>query len=224
MAYYPILVELQDQPVLVLGGGKIAERKVETLEAFGARVRLVAKELTPKLATWSRQGRIQYLGPRFEESLLDNCLLAVVATNDASLNRTVSVLARTKGKLVNVVDQPQHCTFIVPSIVKRGDLVVAISTSGKSPALAKRLREQLEEHLGEELSPFVQLMGCLRERILNLGLPQEKNQAIFEALVDSDLLKAYKKHDLQGIRKILGRILPPEVAWKDLEPKWEPTP
>ena len=110
--------------------------------------------------------------------------------------------------LVNAVDQPADCSFIVPSIVKRGDLLVAISTSGKSPALAKRLRKTFEGQLGSAYGRLLELMGRLRPLVLGLGLPQQENQRLFEAILDAGLLEALEQGDKDAVRDVLKRILP----------------
>jgi precorrin-2 dehydrogenase/sirohydrochlorin ferrochelatase len=114
--------------------------------------------------------------------------------------------------LINAVDQPSDCNFIVPSIVKRGDLLIAISTSGKSPALAKKLRKELEVQFGGEYETFLTLMGCLREEILSMGLSQGENSRILNEIVDSDILKSLVQGDIVGVDSTLRRILPGDLA------------
>jgi precorrin-2 dehydrogenase/sirohydrochlorin ferrochelatase len=154
-------------------------------------------------------GRVRFLGGEFSEAFLRGTFVVFAATDDASLNRKVSEAARQRGLLVNAVDQPADCNFIVPSILSRGDLLIAVSTSGKSPAFARKVRVELEQHFGEEYGSFLTLMGSLRKEILRLGLSQEENKSAFEGLVGSDLLVAIreKNWDLasQLIAKVLGR-------------------
>jgi precorrin-2 dehydrogenase len=207
--FYPILVDLQDKKALVVGGGKVAQRKIETLLEHGATVQVVAKELTASLEELRRAGRIEFLGEEFSETFVDGVFVVFAATDDASLNRRVSRTAQQRSLLVNAVDQPADCNFIVPSVLSRGDLVIAVSTSGKSPAFARKVRVELEQSFGEEYGLFLHLMGNLRKEILRLGLSQEENKSAFEDLVTSDLLSAIreKNWDLasQIIEKVLGR-------------------
>jgi precorrin-2 dehydrogenase/sirohydrochlorin ferrochelatase len=212
MNYYPILVDLEGKKALIVGGGRVAERKAETLLEYGASIDLVSKELTYALELLVEGRRITYLGPEFKEAFLDSVFIVVSATNDKQLNRKVSLSARRKGLLVNAVDQPQDCNFIVPSIVKRGDLLIAVSTSGKSPALSKKIRKDLENQFGEEYRAFLLLMGRLRDRILSRGLPQEENSRIFHQIVDSPLLKALSEDSREDVRAILQEILPDEES------------
>jgi precorrin-2 dehydrogenase/sirohydrochlorin ferrochelatase len=208
-SFYPILVDLQDKKVLVVGGGKVAQRKIETLLKYGAFVQVIARELTAELEQLRSGKRIEFLSVEFSEASLEGAFLVFAATDDASLNRKVSQAAQQRGLLVNAVDQPADCNFIVPSILSRGDLLIAVSTSGKSPAFARKVRVELERHFGEEYGFFLNLMGNLRKEILRLGLSQEENKGIFEELVYSDLLPAIrqKEWDLasQIIEKVLGR-------------------
>lgn len=207
--FYPVLVDLQGKKALVVGGGKVAQRKIETLLEHGATVQVVAKELTASLEELRRAERIEFLGEEFSETFVDGVFVVFAATDDASLNRRVSRTAQQRSLLVNAVDQPADCNFIVPSVLSRGDLVIAVSTSGKSPAFARKVRVELEQSFGEEYGLFLNLMGNLRKEILRLGLSQEENKSTFEDLVTSDLLTAIreKNWDLasQIIEKILGR-------------------
>ena len=207
--FYPILVDLQGKKALVVGGGKVAQRKIESLLEYGASVHVIARELTAELEQLRSRKRIELLGGEFSEAHLEGAFLVIAATDNALLNRRVSQEAQKRGLLVNAVDQPADCNFIVPSVLSRGDLLIAVSTSGKSPAFARKVRLELDQHFGEEYGFFLNLMGNLRKEILRLGLSQEENKRAFEELVHSDLLQAIrqKKWDLasQIIEKVLGR-------------------
>ena len=207
--FYPILVDLQGKKALVVGGGKVAQRKIESLLEYGVSVHVIARELTAELEQLRSRKRIELLGGEFSEAHLEGVFLVIAATDDALLNRRVSQEAQKRGLLVNAVDQPADCNFIVPSVLSRGDLLIAVSTSGKSPAFARKVRLELDQHFGKEYGFFLNLMGNLRKEILRLGLSQEENKRAFEKLVYSDLLQAIrqKKWDLasQIIEKVLGR-------------------
>jgi precorrin-2 dehydrogenase len=207
--FYPILVDLQGKRALVVGGGKVAQRKIETLLEHGATVQVVAKELTEALEGLRNAGRIEVLGEEFSEAFVEGVFVVFAATDDAPLNRRVSRAAQHRGLLVNAVDQPADCNFIVPSVLSRGDLLIAVSTSGKSPAFARKVRVALEQSFGEEYGLFLNLMGNLRKEILRRGLSPEENKGTFEDLVTSDLLTAIREKDWdlasQIIEKVLGR-------------------
>lgn len=212
MAYYPILLDLEDKRALVVGGGQVAERKIETLLGFGASVSLSSKKLTDKIRRLVEEGKIRYLGTEFQERDLEGVFLVIAATNDKELNHRVSELAKMRGLLINAVDQPLDCNFIVPSIVKRGDLLLAVSTSGKSPALAKKLRKDLERQFGEEYEIFLTLMGRLRETVLSMGFSQEENSRIFHEVVTSPVLALLANQQWDEVEACLRDLLPKGLA------------
>jgi len=205
--FYPILVDLQGKRALVVGGGKVAQRKIETLLEHGASVQVIAKELTATLEELRNYEKIEFLGDEFSEAFLEGAFLVFAATDDASLNRRVSQAAQQRGLLVNAVDQPADCNFIVPSVLSRGDLLIAVSTSGKSPAFARKVRGELERQFGEEYGFFLNLMGNLRKEILRVGLSQEENKSAFEQLVYSDLLEAIGRREWTTASQILEKVL-----------------
>ncbi|NPB07129.1 MAG: bifunctional precorrin-2 dehydrogenase/sirohydrochlorin ferrochelatase [Aquificae bacterium] len=155
MPLFPVFIELTGRPVLVVGGGKVAARKVKQLLPFKPEVTLVSPKATPELRELAKRKVIKWKRRAFRPSDLRGKLLVVLATDDARLQARVSKLCKEKGILCNAVDAPEHCSFIFPSLVRRGELVVGISTSGKVPALSRALREKLEELLPEELGRLV---------------------------------------------------------------------
>ncbi len=207
MPYYPAFLDLHGKKVVIVGGGAVAQRKVDTLAEFGADLYLAARELTQGLREKVAQGSVRFLGTEFREPDLDGAMLVIAATDDTELNRRVSLAAKHRGVLVNAVDQPSECTFIVPSILRRGDLVVAVSTSGKSPALARRLRESLGEIFGPEYEPYLRLMGRLREEILSGSIAHAEGGEIFRDLVRSDLLDGIRTGQWERVTSTLNRIL-----------------
>ena len=138
MRYYPAFLDLQGLGCLVVGGGQVGERKVKTLQSCGAEVHLVSPELTSFLEEEVRQGRVRLLAPEFLPEHLEGMFLVIGATDDPEVNQRISLEARSRNLFCNIVDKPGECNFIVPSQVHRGDLVIAVSTGGRSPALAKK--------------------------------------------------------------------------------------
>lgn len=207
MSYYPIFLNMTGKKVLVVGGGLVAQRKVETLLEYSALISLLSRELTPRLNDLVKDKKITFLGSEFTEEHLEGMFLVIAATDDPMLNRQVSRSAQQRGLLINAVDQPEDCNFIVPSIVRRGDLQVAISTSGKSPALARKIRHELEQRFGEEYEKLLFLMGRIRTRVLSQGLEQKENKRVFMDIVSSDILKAIIEKDRRRILDILGNAL-----------------
>jgi precorrin-2 dehydrogenase/sirohydrochlorin ferrochelatase len=216
MSYYPVLIQLDGKKVIVVGGGTVAERKIETLLEYGAAVQVVSRELTPRLRKYSEGGTIGFLGQEFNEDCLEGAFMVIAATDEPHLNRQVSEKAKEKGLLVNAVDQPSDCNFILPSILRRGDLLIAVSTSGKSPALAKKVRETLEERFGNEYASLLILMGRLREEIRSQRLSQDENRRIFHKLVNSPILEAIERKDWDEVRMILNGIIPWRLSSKDV--------
>jgi precorrin-2 dehydrogenase/sirohydrochlorin ferrochelatase len=216
MSYYPVLIHLDGKKVVVVGGGTVAERKIETLLEYGADVQVVSRDLTPRLRKYSEGGTIGFLGQEFNEDCLEEAFMVIAATDDPRLNHQVSQKAKEKGLLVNAVDQPSDCNFIVPSILRRGDFLIAVSTSGKSPALAKKVREALEERFGNEYESLLILMGRLREEILSQRLSQNENRRIFHELVNAPVLEAIARKDWNGVAMILNGIIPGRVTSKDV--------
>ena len=219
MSFYPVFVELHEKKVVVVGGGRVAFRKVLTLKECGAVIHLAGRALTPELAEMVDKNEIRFLGQEFQEEFLDEAFMVIAATDDKALNRHISTCARKKRVLVNAVDQPPDCDFIVPSILRRGDLQIAISTSGKSPALARKIRKGLEAQFGREYETFLDVMGRLRREILSLGLPQKENSRIFQKIVDLDLLKDLSDGLTERMESRLKKILPKQV---DLKRLWKP--
>jgi siroheme synthase-like protein len=163
MSLLPIFVRLRERLVLVVGGGAIAEAKIEGLFAAGARVRVVAPQVTPAITRWIAQGQVEWHAKTFAPSDLDGVFLVVAATSAPGVNEAVFSEADARGILCNAVDDIEHCHFYYGSVVQRGDLQIAISTNGKSPALAQRLRLLLEKQFGPEYELWVEWLGAARE-------------------------------------------------------------
>jgi len=188
MNYYPAYLDLRGRPCLVIGGGVVAERKTLSLLEAGAVVTVLSPTLTPKLRTLADSGAISHAQKTFEEQDLSPAFLVIAATNDARVNSSVAQACRNKRILVNSVMTPEESSFIVPSVVERGDLVIAVSTSGASPALARKLRQELETTYGPEYGLFLAKLSALRTRVLEEIPEESKRRAIFQAIVDSDVL------------------------------------
>jgi precorrin-2 dehydrogenase/sirohydrochlorin ferrochelatase len=212
MSFYPVLLDLTGKKVLVVGGGQVAQRKVETLLEYEAKIYIIARSLTNKLNEMVEFKKVVFLGKELLPHHLDGAFLVIAATNDKALNHRVSEEAKRRGMLVNAVDQPADCNFIVPSIIRRGDLLVAISTSGKSPAMAKRIREKLEWQFGPEYETTLKLMGRVREAVLASGLPQSENSRIFHAIAGSGIVEAIKAGDWARVRAVIEGLLPAGAA------------
>jgi precorrin-2 dehydrogenase/sirohydrochlorin ferrochelatase len=216
MSYYPIFVDLKDQGVLVVGGGEVAERKVKNLLSYSCRIYIISSQLTSQLKELVAGDQVQLIDNEALDTILDEVFMVIAATDDSQLNSRIASKAKERGILVNSVDQPQDCTFIVPSIVKAGDLQIAISTAGKSPALAKKIRGELESTFGPEYASFIELLGLLRGKLLSKGRHPSHNKIVFQRLVDSPLLERIKEGDIQGVRSSLASILGGDFPLEDI--------
>ncbi|MBI5816232.1 MAG: bifunctional precorrin-2 dehydrogenase/sirohydrochlorin ferrochelatase [Nitrospinae bacterium] len=206
--YYPVFLDLEGRTCLLVGGGSVAGRKAKSLLECGAKVRMVS----PKVFGWTEEmvksGNVEHIPGAFEPKYLEGAALVIAATDDAAVNRSVYEESKKRNIPVNVVDQPELCTFIVPSLVKRGDLLIATSTSGKSPAVAKRVRMALEKEFGEEWAVYLEMMGKARAALLEKVPDQAGREALFNKLADSDLLEKIKSGDIAGAEKLVEEIIP----------------
>lgn len=205
--YYPVYIQLHDQPCVVIGGGKIAEGKVEGLLAAEAKVTVISPELTPQLQALSAQNRIAYISRVFQAGDLTGAFLVICATDQQEINHQVWQEATANHQLVNVVDDTPRCNFIAPSILRKGDLTIAISTSGKAPALAVRLKERLQQEIGPEYERFLELAGELREPLARHIPDFESRKALWYELVDSEILDVLAKGDETTAREIISRVV-----------------
>jgi precorrin-2 dehydrogenase/sirohydrochlorin ferrochelatase len=187
--YTICLIGLQAREVIVVGGGHVAARKVEGLLAADARVRIISPVLVPELEEVVASGQVSYNQRAYQEGDLEGAFLVIAATDDNSVNHMVWAEASQQGCLINVVDDPEHSTFILPAIFQRGEMSVAVSTGGGSPALARRLRERLEKLIGTEYGILTELLAELRPEIKASHPPGEARLQAALRIVDSDILQ-----------------------------------
>jgi precorrin-2 dehydrogenase / sirohydrochlorin ferrochelatase len=205
--YLPVLIDLKYYPVLIIGGGRVAERKVLTLIRAGASIRLVSPTITARLSALVRRGTIERVPRRFRFGDLKRAALVYVCTSDASVSRLIGSWAKREGKLVNLADLPEQSSFFVPATVNRGDLMIAISTCGKSPALARKVRIELAERFGEEYGDLLRILGAVRRRLLERPDGSTSQRAvIFRRLVDSDLLNLLRNRRSRKAQELVRRL------------------
>jgi len=205
--YYPVYIELRNQSCVVVGGGKIAEGKVEGLLAVEARVTLISPELSPRLQELSNQKQITYIPRAYQPGDLTGAFLVICATDQTEINHQVWQEASANRQLVNVVDDTPRCNFIAPSILRKGDLTIAISTSGKAPALAVRLKERFQREIGPEYERFLELAGELREPLAKHIPDFETRKALWYELVDSDILEVLARGDEDSAKEIISQVV-----------------
>jgi len=196
--YFPLFLDITGRRVVVVGGGDGAARKVEQLLDCGAEVVVVSPHFSGAFAPLRGRSDLALVQRAYQPGDLAGAVLAIAASDDPAVNRLATEEATAAGVLVNVVDQPALSQFIVPSVVRRGELVVAISTGGASPALARRLREELEQVIGPEYETFVALLREVRQRVMQSEPDPARRRAIFERLVRSDLLDRLRHGDHAG--------------------------
>ena len=216
MRYYPVHLDIQNRNCLVVGGGGVGTRKVIMLLNCGANVTVVSPDLSEQLAKLEGSPGLILKQRTYQSADLEEMFLVIGATDDETLNRQISRDAEQRSTLCNIADRPEICNFILPSIVQREDLVITISTSGKSPALAKKLRKTLEARFGEEYSVLLRLMGAIRKKLLNQSHEPEAHKPVFERLINSDLTALIKEGKTAEINTLLFDILGDGYRFEDL--------
>ncbi|MBT8330912.1 MAG: bifunctional precorrin-2 dehydrogenase/sirohydrochlorin ferrochelatase [Deltaproteobacteria bacterium] len=219
MKYYPINLDIQNRRCLVVGAGLVGTRKVITLLDCGARVTVVSPDPTPQLKKLATKGSIQLKERSYRSDDVDKMFLVIGATDDENLNRQISKDAERVNILCNIADRPEVCNFILPAIVRRGDLAITVSTSGKSPALAKRLRLDLEKQFGEEYADFLRLMGAIRDKLLSQAHEPEAHKALFNRLIEKDLIGLIKANKTADINALLYEVLGDDFKIEELIPE-----
>jgi siroheme synthase-like protein len=165
VGYYPIFLEMKDRRCVVIGGGAVAERKVEGLVAVGANVTVIAPGITDGLKELLKQGAIRHVAREYQAGDRAGYDLVFVATDNSEINAVVSNEAQCLRIWVNSADDPDHCDFILPAVIRRGDLAVAVSTGGVSPAVTRAIREELDEYFNADYARFVQIAGEVRREL-----------------------------------------------------------
>lgn len=207
VVYFPALLDLRGRRCLVVGGGKVAARKVASLLLCRAAVTVLSPEVVAELAEEVQKGHVEYWARPYRPGDVAGFHLVIGATDDPAVNAAVAEDARRWGILVNIVDCAAESNFLVPATLRRGALVIAVSTSGASPALARRIREELEDVFGSEYSSFLYLLGALRPRILKLIPEAQKREEIFHRLADLPFPRLWRVGDRSGVRALLEEVL-----------------
>jgi precorrin-2 dehydrogenase/sirohydrochlorin ferrochelatase len=207
MLPYPVFLNIAGARCVVVGAGPVAQRKAQALLAAGAAVTVVAPEATERVESLAAEGKLQWLAEAYEPKHLDGARLVFAATDDGELNQRVAADARARGALVNVAEPPESGDFAVPATVKRGEICIAVSTGGASPALAKKLREQIEAIVGEEYAELARLLGEMRPTVERQVKAQNKRQRVYEAILESDVLALLRESKTDDARRRCAEIL-----------------
>jgi precorrin-2 dehydrogenase/sirohydrochlorin ferrochelatase len=205
--YYPAILDIAGRTALVVGGGKVGQGKIEGLLRAGARVRVVSLAATETVRGWAADGRIELELRAYDSADLEGAFLVIAATEDNPTNVRVFEDAEARQMLCNVVDVTHLCNFILPSIVRRGDLAIAVSTSGASPAMARRIRLSLEQCYGDEYALAMELLGSLREELKQMYPAPGDRKVLFERMVYSDFMDMIRAGDVERIEAWIQRCI-----------------
>ncbi len=204
MLLFPAFLKLAGRRCLVVGAGRVAEEKIEGLLRAEAAVAVVAPSATQRIRTWARAEEIVWKARTFRSSDLVGIFLIVVATSSPELHREIYKQAKRRGILCNVVDDPEHCDFYYGATVRRGSLQIAISTGGLSPALAQRIRKQLEQEFGSEYEDWLEEIGTLRKRLLAKPVSPARRKALLHRLAGETSLDQFRRRRKSKERRASG--------------------
>jgi precorrin-2 dehydrogenase/sirohydrochlorin ferrochelatase len=186
--YYPIYIDIEDHAVLIVGGGTVCARKAETMMRYGARVTIVSPEITDEIAAWEREGVLAVQRKMYAESDLEGASMVIASTDDQCVNARVARDCRRRRIPVNVVDVTHLCEFIVPAIVEKGSIQIAVSTGGKSPAIARTLKEELQRTIGPEFTEVNDLLGTLRKSAKEVLPTDVDRKRFFDGIIATGIL------------------------------------
>jgi precorrin-2 dehydrogenase / sirohydrochlorin ferrochelatase len=186
--YYPIYIDIENRDVVIIGGGNVCARKAETMMKYGARVTVVAPEFTDEIEGWAREGRLTLKRKKYDASDLDGATIVIASTDDTSVNEQIAADCRARRIPVNVVDVTPLCEFIVPAIVESGSVQIAVSTGGKSPALARTLKEDLQRFVGPEYAEVNDVLGTLREGAKRVLPTDVDRKRFFDGIIAEGIL------------------------------------
>jgi precorrin-2 dehydrogenase / sirohydrochlorin ferrochelatase len=207
--YYPVWLDLSGKSCVVVGGGQVAERKIASLLEANADVTVVSLEVTQIVSKWIEQGRVKGLLKAYDAEYSKAAFLVIAATNSSYVNEQVYKDASMRDQLINRVDTPEQSNFLVPAVMRRGKLAIAISTAGASPSLAAEIRQNLEDEYGKEYEIYVEFLGELRFMVqLQIEDPQQRRRILKEVL-DLDVLASIREGTFdkeQWLQRILGEI------------------
>jgi len=210
MPYYPVFLDIKGRLCLVIGGGNVAERKVSALIFAGAKVTVISPTLTKGLKKFvfqSKNKKIRHIPRRYIPGDIKGFFLAISATGSKKVNKMVYEDSRNLKILLNVADNPGLCDFVVPSVVKRGSLQIAISTGGKSPYLSKSFKALFEEIFPEELAVFTEILGAVRSKLLKKGAKNVKKLSIYNSFLNSSMLEWIREGSVINIDGFLKGLL-----------------
>lgn len=206
MRFYPIFLDLRERECVVVGGGEVATRRIEALLKAGASVTVISPEVTETIRRWEREGRVRHSRRPYRKGDLGKAFLVYAATGNAQVDAEIAEEARSGGALLNAVDRPALCDFITPALLERGDLIIAISTGGKSPGVAKKLREELERIVGPECEEALELVSRVRRSLKARPLSGEARREVLAALMESPLIDLLRQGNVEAVQSLLRQV------------------
>jgi precorrin-2 dehydrogenase / sirohydrochlorin ferrochelatase len=224
MGLFGMFLELTGRRCLVVGGGAVGTRKVQALVEAGGDVTVVSRELTAELGRLVDEGRAAYISGLFSPEHLTGMSVCVSAMDDRAANEEVAESCRKRGVLVNVVDDPSLSDFFFPSVVRRGDLVIAVSSGGVAPSMVKRIRQELEAHYGREYESALLILGRLRKRLRETGVSGERLAGIMEQAAALGLAEMISEGPDERIVRAIRNVLDDGGVSQavDLDGLWDP--
>lgn len=189
-SYFPIVIDIHEKKCLVVGGGEVATRKVESLLQAGALVTVISPEAGESIRQWAKNGQLHWKSEAFTDMDVKEFAFVIAATNHSDVNRAVYQAVNQAGGWVNVVDRPDLCNFILPSVVKRGKLTISVSTSGASPGLARKIKQTIEKEIGPEYEEYVEFLSCIRQQVLAEIGDHGQRKKIFRELLSERFMEA----------------------------------
>ncbi len=207
MRYYPVNLDVANKHCLVVGGGRVGERKVKGLVECRAKVLVIAQDAGDRLEGLASDGLIELRLRQYESSDLEGKFLVIGATDDEDTNQKISQDAERLGVLCNIADRPEACSFVIPATARQGDLLICVSTSNKSPAVARWIRRGLERDFGPEYAQLLSLMGAIRKRLKAEAKSPEAHKELFERLLNDGLLDMIRENRTGEADQLLVSVL-----------------
>lgn len=224
MAQFPVNLNVRDRQAVIVGGGAVAARKCLLLVEAGARVTVIAPDLDPRLEKLRGEGQVACHTRTYREGDLAGAFIAFAATDDPAVNRAVAAEAQSRGILADITDAPEHGSFTTPAAFHRGDLLITVSTGGRSPALARRISAGLARQFGPEYAKTLAILGAVREKLLTVRNNRTYNRTILRALADADLPGLVRRGEYEAIDRLLMTHAGPDftLAALGMRPKDPP--
>ena len=201
--YYPVNLDLLGKPCVIVGGGLVAVRKARSLLSFGAKVTVISPALGKGMLGLFRSGQVLWVKRKYWPGSIKGFFLGIAATNDPVVNAAVAKYGMSRNMLVNVVDVPKMCNFIVPSVLRQGDLVISVSTSGKSPMVAQQLKNEIKDLVGSHYASLIKMLGSARPRIQSMHASMAKRKAVYRQILGSPILELLQQGKLRQASRML---------------------